>query len=1357
MRDKIGLRLSSLTEGKRARNDKKNTTRMEKAAYIGVSGLVVLMFLLYALSGLYKGYTTGSDNSLSDSRITNVAVAGDMSGSRADDPPHNLTFFLHTVQANESAKYYTPQFSVVNYFDTTLSFSAGEAESVWGIEQFMVQWYMYPPLTSPLNLSGADFIIWIFGSVATGQPNFAGSLSIYEVTESNISSLDFNGTLRYYVNIPSNTPLYQNPTSPMVFHLSGNHVFASGSVLRLVMWINPGSSGGGAQRTNVSLAWDEAHRYDSRLVLYANNPLTINETYTCNAEGVPSNSFIKEGNTTLWILANLTDPVGLYDIASVNLTIYNSTMSVVPGYSSVPLPLINGSNTSSYYIYGLEINYTTLSEGVYYYRIQAVDNSGITYCYYFSLNTTSPYDENKTGVFAIGVLSQVNLHLVDSLGYSLAGAGISAGGQAVLSDSNGNATFYLYGSTLVQVFWKGAIVFSEVLNISNDTTLDIICGVFYPEIVLVDSRNNTVQDATIFFATPDGVELPPLFTDANGSTGVLDKIPLGNSSISAWYRGKMVFNGTVMIDSNSVVYIDSDIYYLEVTPKDPWGNILPLATVVVKDSATAILLDSRAVSSEGTAVSVLPAGRYNVEVWWHGCPVAEVKNITLYQDMAISPVADVLRVNITLVDLRGYPVAGAHIVLRSSTEVALSEIADTSGNLSAVLPAGTFALEVFWNSFPVNSSVITIGASTDYTIVCNIGYFNFLACDSRDYPVRASISIYASSTGVAIASGTADDTGRITFRLAEGNYILSAAWEGIIVNTTLVELTPASDGSDTTVRINCSIYYVAFEAIDTMGNTVENLTIYLTGSGNPVARTILQDPLTGSYPAVRVPAGAYSIDCYWLGLKVNSSTAIQVYSDKLVVINCSIFYVNVDVLDVQAQKVSDASVYVFTKGFITDISITPSPDKQKALITNKTDAAGSTLLRLPAAEFTLWTEWLGIPVNLTIINVTALLEGKDLGSVLSFVINGTIYHVSFKTSDDQDIPVSQASTTVYIGLTPVYSGLTGNDGMISLRLPAYNVTVVSSWQGVLVFEGSININRSGEYILKCTIYYPKIAPLDSRSLVIDGAAVRVYSHTGTLLGAGVSGKEYAVLRLPAGEWSVEITWQFVNVATALLNITDSGLYKVNTSVIYATLIPVDRKNITLSNATVIIASQFGINAAGTTTDMGYEVRVPEGAYNISVAWKGNPVHTGRWELKDCANVWIECSVMYLEIKAKDRNGNLLDGVLVYVRRNGTLYAESLNTTNGSCTFRLPEGEYSVEARLVAKDWKTHVDISLVEPVLLRQNVTASGTGAGTMTVEFTFSDYPLRFYSTNGFWIAVLIILLILLAAVSAIWIIKHK
>ncbi len=1292
--------------------------------------------------------------------------------TRASDPPHNITHFLHSVQTNDSAKYFTPSFSVINYMDTTLDFGENWT-NVTGSEQFALQWYMYPALASNLTVTRMDTIMWISGIVATGTPNFAGSIAIYEVTPQNMTDLNFDGYQVFYNNIPSSTVLYASPTTPLAFNITGTHTFLEGSTIRLVVTINPGTSGGGGnlQKTNVTVWWDGRSNFDSRLIMHTTNPMTINDVWTENCNGTAQSCFIDEGNTTMFFNAEISDPFGGYDIKWVNLTIFDMLGVPIAGEDDIPMDRYYGNNFSAISRYEHEFNYSGLQFGLYGFEVWAVDNSGYTFFHYFARLTYERYDERMAANWSIGKMYNLTIHLNDSIGNSLAGAGIDFDGIAATTNATGFARMMVFGNGTLSVTWRGCVVYENFTTIVNDSELWINCSVYHPEIVFVDDLGIPLQGAAVFFSYPDGSELPVALTDDLGSIGIVGYAPEGNSTVSAWWRGAIVYDGFVDIQSNNQIVVKCNVFYLNITALDPWGDPLSLANVVAVEYETHILLESRTVNDDGTAFLRLPQGMYDTEVIWHGCSVGAVENVSLHSNADITIIGNVVLVNFMTVDERDAPLPAAHVVVSSSTEVCISSITDLDGGMRAVLPSGTFDILVYWYGIEVHSSQMALNESTNVTLDCSVVYVTLTAIDSRDAPVQAYITLESTATGGVCAAGSTDELGNITLKLAVGSYEMTAYMLDVLVNDSTISVSPGNN-----ILVECAVYYIDCSALDARQSAATNISLSFVRTSGSFTTSAFID--ASGQATARMPAGTYDIVATYLGIVVNS-TSVEVSSDSSIAIECAIYYLDVSAHDLDGLPLEGADMFVASY----DLSFR-----------TVTDSDGNATVIAPVGTYSMKLFWLG-----TLVNETAI----DLSSNLALEPSCSVREVRFTMLDGLGLPLSEAQFELSTGGKLAYSLKSNASGQVAARLPEANASILVSWKGIEVARETIFANSS-EYTIDCSVVYARFVPVDDRNIVIKDAQVKAVSSIGPL-GAEECGDAYAEIKLPAGEWQIVVNWLGVEIANVTLVVNDSVDYRLDCAVIYAQMRPLDAKSTVVRGAFVSIYSANGMLAAGECVSDALEFRLPEGRWLTTVVWKGvevsnltveytqskaydltcsvvyakiSPVDSrnavlqraqltiftndsllaaeeagadgatiklpvGEWRIVvtwmgakvadvrkaiGAGDISVACSVSYLTVKAKDKDGASLDGVGIAAYSSDGQLLGYANTKGGRAELRLPDGAVVVNGKVSKEYLMSHFE----------QGVKKDATLAGDVEVVLSF-DYPPAIYTTNAFIISIIV------------------
>jgi hypothetical protein len=427
---------------------------------------------------------------------------------------------------------------------------------------------------------------------------------------------------------------------------------------------------------------------------------------------------------------------------------------------------ITGSDTAPVSVYELSWDYSGMPTGTYSYDVWAVDDSGMTYYYYFAQSTFQPYDELITNTFAVGVIYNLEVHLNDSLGVSLEGATVNYDGITALSNDIGWASLTVFGNGTMAVYWHSILVYSFLVNLTEDSILFVTCEVYSPELRLVDSQSQPLPSATAFFEYADGERLPVLMSSIDGSIGVIDQVPTGNSLLSVWWRGSLVFDGDVLISSSEVLNVTCNVYYMTVHVTDNVGTPIPISTVVWLDSETHILIDSMFSNETGVAVARLPAGTYDVDIYWHGNLIGAAPGTLLSTDTQVTVIGQVCSVNIVAMDTRGIPLSDAHVVIKSTSEIIVSKLTNDSGAIHAILPIGTLEIETYWYGVLVNDTLVTLDGDANVIVTCSVSYLEVNTKDAAGKALSGVEVVVKDPEGNALGYGLTAD-GTIVFRLPD--------------------------------------------------------------------------------------------------------------------------------------------------------------------------------------------------------------------------------------------------------------------------------------------------------------------------------------------------------------------------------------------------------------------------------------------------------------------------------------------------------------------------------------------------------------------------------------------------------------
>lgn len=537
--------------------------------------------------------------------ITRAPAAADLATAGQVPPlaqaqaptPRNLTFYMHnSTLAKDVNGVSTPY-----VFDTVQAF--GRNNTVSKAQEVTQDWYLFPMLAGTLTVNGS-VTLHVYVSIDLAGAQINPTLTLSERTA--------NGTV-----VPVATQNYGSQawwTAPhdLVLSLANvHHTFAAGSSILVVASIVSG--------VRVATLWYNASWVPTHLIVQSDDFARVDSLAFLDAQGTPRNSFDPmAADEDITIRVNVTDPLGGYDVAWVNLTLVRPGGALALDH--VAVPKVAGTPVSYASTYALVWNYSGQPVGRYNATAGVLDNSGL---YYFrEFFGTDGFLAQQDAYFFIGGLPvYVNVKVVDSTSVALTGASVSlvSGGVAVEAETSGAgglANFTMAkGNYTLRVTWEGVQVANPALdaaaNVSSSDPVIVPCAVYYPTFLAEDANGAALAGASLLFVRPDGQQVGPYETNASGMAG-LSQVPVGAYLVMASWRGVSVFHGTESVTSNGAIAFETRVYELTVVAKASDGQNLAGVFVSVLDTS-GLVFDAGISGSDGSVILRLPAGNYTVD------------------------------------------------------------------------------------------------------------------------------------------------------------------------------------------------------------------------------------------------------------------------------------------------------------------------------------------------------------------------------------------------------------------------------------------------------------------------------------------------------------------------------------------------------------------------------------------------------------------------------------------------------------------------------------------------------------------------------------------------------------------------
>jgi len=564
-----------------------------------------------------------------------------------------------------------------------------------GLPKITVDFYLYPNLGGPVTIDGTwQVFIWVNGSaykpcgfnVEFKEINVGGKTLWTSGALTPIVTSSIGG----YIDVPIFA--YNLSCTSLV------HTFSSDATILAEVTINPGASA-------ECRVWYDSPMYPSKVILPCQNYALPSSLKTFNANYTETNMFSvfwSESQRKVVVRTDVTDPFGGYDINMVNVTIFDPAKR--PVLDNVKMSRISDGSWVFRYTHTYEASWSypsTAMSGNYTVRVSVVDNNG--YYRYLDYGTFEPYIEFNSSVFSIGLQYPIQFRTVDAHNEPMVNAQVFAVSRGVIlasgfTDASGWWKTDLWaGYYDIIVYWRGTEVTKQLTEVREPSTFTIPCSVYYPAFKVVDDVNGPIFGAQVYIKSPNGTtSIQPFYTTETGFIN-LKQEPAGNYSFTVWWKGTIVQETSLVVNSDGPYTIKCQVYELTAKLSGVDEAPVPRAHVVVYDQ-TGLVYDFKITNESGQAVFKLPIGNYKFTVWWQGVVVQEITHrVNSSGPYTIPCQVYLLRINV--LGNNGGPIQEAHVTIFSQDGMPYDfKITNASGVVMSRLPVGTYRIDVFYTT-----------------------------------------------------------------------------------------------------------------------------------------------------------------------------------------------------------------------------------------------------------------------------------------------------------------------------------------------------------------------------------------------------------------------------------------------------------------------------------------------------------------------------------------------------------------------------------------------------------------------------------------------------------------------------------
>lgn len=789
----------------------------------------------------------------------------------------------------------------------------------------------------------------------------------------------------------------------------------------------------------------------------------------------------------------------------------------------------------------------------------------------------------------------------------------------------------------------------------------------------VDSIGAVMANATVEVRKM-GVYVTHNLTDADGIANI--SLKAGSYNITVYWQDIAVnttdYDVTMNVPALSAINLNCSVYYPIYRVVDVAYENVDSANLYIghPNGSLAILITG----TDGTVdLPQMAVGKYIIRTEWLGKEVNTTEH-DLVSNGEIRIDADIFYLTVTTIDSNGATVPDVLVTVEfnDTGRVADSRLTDAQGNMTSRLPGtGTgfgYDLTCNWHGVYVGSTANELLLRNEsVNVTLDIYYIDFHTVDSMGLDLEYTrLLAFTNDTGSLANTAETNITGDATMRLPGGNHTIEAYWKGVLVGTYYIVV------NDTTgpVNISCNVYHVTFNLTDGRGMALENaqLVVFRIDAGTLDSNVTNSDGEANA----RLPGTNANVVVQWRGAPVYSSERL-IDSDGAIDIQCEVYYLSVLAVDDAGQPLEGVSIE-----FIYGDTI---------LASDTTGTDGTTgENRLPGANLGIRAYWKGVQIY----DGSYLLDADGQA-----VINTTVYLVDIEVIDSMNMAIPGASVDVYHDGVLLFSGLTGEDGMASARLPGETHNFHVMWGGVLVFDSDMLVNESGTLTIYVEdVYHVTFRLLDSRSENVTEARVTL-EVDGVQIASGSSDANGLYrARIPTpfngdGDIDITVVWKGIQVyddtAQIGANHPDTAPMDISVAVYYLDYSIIDQRGKPVEGVVLTdIHSELPIGDrtmdSGTTDSNGHlQFRLPGGVQTLESYWKEIMVNSTTVDLVDDMNLTCNASIYYLEVNVVDIDGKAIDGPFIrVVYPGGDHYLAGYADNEGFAEFRIPASDWVVE-------------------------------------------------------------------------------
>ncbi|MEM2225642.1 MAG: carboxypeptidase-like regulatory domain-containing protein [Candidatus Caldarchaeum sp.] len=619
-------------------------------------------------------------------------------------------------------------------------------------------------------------------------------------------------------------------------------------------------------------------------------------------------------------------------------------------------------------------------------------------------------------------------------------------------------------------------------------------------------------------------------TGGDGSASI-PLMPNTTYTISASYRGYDVgvFNRNY---GGSPLTLTLNLFAIRAIVQDLEGNAVPSATVKVwygiRPTGNTTGFASADTDSSGNAlIDRLPAGDYSLDVVYRGETVYQTTTFVVVSGGVVDHVArtDLVRYRVRVLDADGVDVITG-LTLEGRLYRGNTPYGDPTTTANGELNFGLIRSRVYTLVVRMGDVEVfrgEVNAPADTSIRAKF-FDALLRVDAAGTPSErlvSTVNIKLSMPGYTVERTTTNaatslnnvPAGRYTYEITRGPYIIGSGTVDIVSEEARITIRP-------------TLNTVKLKIVNDVGQGIPGSAQLKTY--DDVALGVVNAGENGEVTVSGLIPILYRGTVSFRNVLVNDGFEFLLNANNMeVVVKTKVYNVVLRVQDSDGESnIANAEVSMRFEAI------------SEALTTNSTGRA--SVRNLPIGTYILSVNYLNVIVHEENLRVDASRE-------ITIKARGII-DVVVEVVDDETNPLESGNVQIALGAAR-FSGDISNGKARFVNIPAGNYRISIQYKGFTVYDRQASFSADEDNVrISAAVHYLRLNVVKSDGTPLAQASVAAVSSAKTIASASTDQSGRAELKLPRGDFSIDVLYQGRTVHSQTLSITQSTILNIRAKV-----------------------------------------------------------------------------------------------------------------------------------------------------------------------------------------------------------------